>query len=307
MQVVRVAPPPVQEPAPGAIQPPRDRVYVRTWRALWRSCWPSLRFLTQTEVHVYSFAVAANVLLCFFPFLVAMIILCRSVFHWNAAVQVILDVVNQLFPPGFNVNFSGYLMAAATHRTFSWISVFLLLFTANGIFVPLEVAFNRIWRVQHNRNFLMNQVISLGLIFACGALIIASTAITAINIEFLKQHFGSSTAGAVLQSIVLKITAVPLTVLLIFLIYWGLPNGRIAVKRLLPASIVVGVLLEGCKYINILTWPWLRAKLQDEVPPFKQSVAIILWSFIATLIIFAGAEWSARVTVEKPGDSKRGD
>ncbi len=266
--------------------------------ALWAGAWPSLQFLLQTEVHVYAFAVAANVLLSFFPFLVAMMILCRYAFHWNAAVQVIFQVVNEYFPTGFGVDFQGYLQQAATQHKFSTLSVFLLLFTSNGIFVPLEVAFNRVWRVKTNRSFFRNQVVSLGLIFGCGALVLASISVTAVNVQFLEQHFGTSSLGAVLQSALFKITAVPITIAMIFLIYWALPNARIPVRRLVPASIVVGTLLEISKYVNILTWPYLRGKLLREIPPFVQSVSILLWSFVATMIILAGAEWSARVRVE---------
>jgi uncharacterized BrkB/YihY/UPF0761 family membrane protein len=176
--------------------------------------------------------------------------------------------------------------------------VFLLLFTANGIFVPLEVAFNRIWHVKNNRSFIRNQVVSLGLIFACGALVLTSICVTTLNVQFLKQHLGTSEAAAVLQAAMFKITAVPASMLLIFAVYWMLPNARIPVKRLIPASIVVGALLELSKYINTLTWPYLSSKLRSEVPPFVQSITIILWSFVATMIILAGAEWSARVTVE---------
>ena len=100
---------------------------------------------------------AANVLLTFFPFLTAMILLCRWVLHWNAAVQVIFSVVNEFFPTDFGVPFRTYLMQATSAHRFSWLSVFLLLLTANGIFVPLEVAFNRIWHVKHNRSFFRNQ------------------------------------------------------------------------------------------------------------------------------------------------------
>jgi uncharacterized BrkB/YihY/UPF0761 family membrane protein len=85
---------------------------------------------------------------------------------------------------------------------------------------------------------------------------------------------------------------------MLFLVYWLLPNAKIRAKRLIPASVAVAVLLEVSKYINILSWPWLRAKLRNEVPPFVQSISIILWSFVATLIILAGAKWSARVTAE---------
>jgi hypothetical protein len=49
-------------------------------------------------------------------------------------------------------------------QKFSWLSVFLLLFTANGIFVPLR-----------------NQIISLGLIFGCGMLVLANVSITTVN------------------------------------------------------------------------------------------------------------------------------
>jgi membrane protein len=280
-------------------------VLVRSWEALWASVWPSLRFIFQTEVHVYSFAVAVNVFLSFFPFLVAMILLCRYVLHWHTAVQVIIQVLNDYFPPGFGVDFQGYLILAASQHKLHWLSVFLLLFTANGIFVPLEVAFNRIWRVKKNRSFLRNQVVSLGLIFGCGGLVLASICVTALNVQFLTEKFGGGHLGAVLQSILFKASAMPLTMLIIFFVYWLLPNARIRVRRLIPASIAVGALLEVCKYINILTWPWLRAKLRAEVPPFVQSISIILWAFFATMIILAGAEWSARVTVESLQDGDR--
>ena len=60
-----------------------------------------------------------------------MIILCRSVFHWQAGADAIIQTVNNYFPEGFGLNFRGYLTAASYHK-FSWLSVFLLLFTANG-------------------------------------------------------------------------------------------------------------------------------------------------------------------------------
>lgn len=256
-------------------------------------------FLLRTEVHVYAFAVAANVLISFFPFLVAMILLCRWGFHWQAGVDVIIQTVTNYFPEGFGVDFKSYLLA---YHRFSWISVFLLLFTANGIFVPLEVALNRIWRVKQNRNFLRNQVVSLGLIFACGALVLASVSATTLNVRFLSAQFGSTHTGILLQGIGFRVFALLATVLMILLIYWILPNAKIPIRRLIPASIAVAVLLEVSKYLNILTWPWLRSKLRADVPPFVQSISIILWAFVATMIILAGAEWSARASEDSLDD-----
>jgi uncharacterized BrkB/YihY/UPF0761 family membrane protein len=283
------------------------QVIVHSWNALWKSVWPSLRFLLQAEVHVYSFAVAANVLLTFFPFLVLMIMICRSVLHWQGAVNVILQSINYYFPGGFFSNIRGDLLHAAlpAERRFGWISILLLFFTANGIFLPLEVALNRIWRVKENRNVLKNQFVSLGLTFICGILVLASISLTAVNTEWLRSKFGDGQAGPILQLIAFEVFSLPMTILMIFLIYWRLPNTRIPVKRIGFASVLVGVLLEILKYVDILTWPWLHSKLKNEIPPFVESISIVLWSFTGAMILLTGAEWSARVTVESLDDGAK--
>jgi len=61
----------------------------------------------------------------------------------------------------------------ASRGPFQLVSILLLLFTANGIFEPLEVALNRAWNTV-NRSYLKNQIVSLGLIFACGTLAMIS-------------------------------------------------------------------------------------------------------------------------------------
>ena len=82
--------------------------------------------------------------------------------------------------------------------------------------------------------------------------------------------------------------------LLLFLVYWLLPNCKVRALDIVPAAIGVGFLLEILKYINLLTWPYLRAKLALEYGPFVYTVTIVLWGFVASMVILAGAEWSAR-------------
>ncbi len=64
-----------------------------------------------------------------------------------------------------------------------------------------------------------------------------------------------------------------------------------------------GFLLEVLKYINLLTWPYLRMKLALEYGPFVYSITIILWGFLAAMVVLAGAEWAARrsrIRIEEP-------
>ena len=281
---------------------PSTRIRLASWRAVGKSIVASLRFLMETEVHVYAFSVAVNILISFYPFLVAVILICRRVLNWPAAVNVIIQTVANYFPEDFGFNVSGYLRPASWQR-FSWLSLVLLFFTANGIFTPLEVAFNSTWRAKKNRSFVRNQIISLGLIFMCGALVLISVSFTTLNAQFLASTFGGGATAATVQSVVLHVVALPVTMLLIFLIYWLLPNCTIPVGRLLVPSAVVAILLQISEYVNLLTWPWLRDKLRAEVPPFVQSISIVFWAFVATLIILAGAEWAARVKM----DGQQGD
>jgi membrane protein len=60
-------------------------------------------------------------------------------------------------------------------------SLFLLLVTANAVFLPLEVALNRVWGATGNRPYWKNQLLSVGLIFACGALAMLSFVLAAVN------------------------------------------------------------------------------------------------------------------------------
>ena len=82
--------------------------------------------------------------------------------------------------------------------------------------------------------------------------------------------------------------------LILFLIYWLLPNCKIEKKRVLPIAIMVGLVLEVFKYVIVLLWPILKAKLDKEYGPFVYSVSIVLWSFLGSMIVLAGAEWAAR-------------
>ena len=59
--------------------------------ARWR---PTLRYLMQTEAHVYALAIAASVLLSFYPFLIVMLSFCRNVLHWPAAVEAVYVALN---------------------------------------------------------------------------------------------------------------------------------------------------------------------------------------------------------------------
>ena len=123
-------------------------------RRIVRAVAPTLRYWMQTEVHVYAFSIAANVLLSFFPFLIIAMSLARPVFGYKTTVAANDFIFSDYLPGAL-----GQFLHSEAHnnlpqgRPLQVVSLVLLLFTANGIFEPLEVAQNRIWGIRKNRSF----------------------------------------------------------------------------------------------------------------------------------------------------------
>ncbi len=264
----------------------------------WR---PTFRYWMETEVHVYAFAVAASVLLSFVPFLIVILSICRHLLKWRAAVDAIHLALSDFFPGPLADFVQRNVDVAVERGPFQITSVILLLLVANGVFEPLEVALNRAWGVAKHRSYWRNQLVSLGLIFACGILAMLSTLFTAFSYSLWPRLLGpGSPLVETLGMTFFKMAAIPLSMLMLFLIYWILPNRKIPKGQVVPAAVMVGLGLEALKYFNLLTWPLLQAKLSKEYGPFVYSVSIVLWSFLAAMLVLGGAEWSARRQAAPP-------
>ena len=258
---------------------------------------PTLRYLSRTEVHVFGFSIAASVLLSLMPLLNVMLSMCRYVFKWQAAVKAITFGINQYFPE----NLADMIGTGLRAKRFSVVSMILLLFTANGIFEPLEVALNRAWGVTKDRSYLKNQILSFGLVLLCGALGLASFLLTAMNNQWLEGMFGAQAPILKLIEItIFRAIAIPILMLALFLTYWLLPNCRVPVRRIAWTSCIVGFALTLLQYSAILSWKWIIEKMQNDYTPFQHSASIILFSALASMVVLAGAEWSARPEEKAP-------
>jgi len=268
--------------------------FFRDWKGI-------LRYLTEPDTHVFAFSIAANVLLAFYPFLLVMLAISKHVFHSTPAINAVFVAIQDYFPGGtgaFLVRNLAESLKSVRHM--EWFSVLMLLLLANGVFLPLEVALNRAWGVTKGRNLVMNQLVSTGLIFVCGALALLSAVITASAPMLWQAVFGDSaevpivlTKGFLAYGL-FKLASIPFTILILFLVYWKLPNTKVPAASVLPRAAVIGLLLEMLKWVNWFIWPILMTKFRREYGVFENSITILTWSFFASLIVLAGAYWSAR-------------
>jgi membrane protein len=252
------------------------------------------KYLTRTEVHTYAFSVAANAILSLFPFIVMMYTVARKVFHSQSMEDVVGDMVRYFLPTGQDFVVKNMSLVANAHSGVRIAAVIMLLVSSSGIFLPLEVALNRVWGVTENRSYLKNWLLSTGLALIVAGLALASVTVTTFQHGLLTLIFFGHVDNAAFRFVaqwLLQISAAFLSVTLFFSIYWILPNRRLPVRAVLPSALVTGLLWELAKQLYIATLPWLDFKA--VYGPFATSVGIMMWAFLSGLLLLAGAHYSA--------------
>ena len=246
-------------------------------------------YLMRIDVHTFAFSVAANAILSFFPFMVLLMTLIRRVLHSKAMYEVVLALLRDYLPTGQefivrNLN----ALTNARQRT-AIVSLIILLITSTGVFLPLEVALNKIWGFTQNRSYLGNLTVSLGLAFGCGCLALLSIALSAGHRSLLMwlTHGQAILPVRISTFVIMKACALVTTIIIFFLIYWVLPNGKTPARAVLPAAIMVGLVWEGAKYLYILLLPWLN--FAEVYGPFSISVTLMFWAFLSGLLLLGGA------------------
>ena len=274
-------------------QEPESRMFawfIRSWKQmLVRRGVPTLRYLLRTEAHTFAFSVAANAILSFFPFMVLLMWLIRHVFHSQTMADVVVQLLRDHLPTGQDFVVKNLDRLVRSRQRVKMASIVILLISSTGVFLPLEVAFNRIWGFAKNRSYLGNQIVSLALAFACGSLALASVGMAAGN-QFMLQFMllgNRNFLFSMIASITLKFFAMAASITIFFLVYWLLPNGKVAARSVLPAAVAMGVLWEGGKYLYMKALPWLN--FQEVYGPFAISITLMFWAFLSGLMLLAGA------------------
>jgi YihY family inner membrane protein len=305
---VAPAPEPPPSTAADAVTLKRGPVLVeRFWGALelvlQRRGAATVRYLTSTDSHTFAFAVAANAVLSFFPFVVLMLVFTRRLDHFigkhfhlknfTALNTTVGDLLRDYLPISKDYIVGRLDSMARAHNDVQIVAVIMLIITSTGVFLPLEVALNRIWGFPRNRSYLMNQIVSLGLAFGCGLLALLSVALTAGNQYILRAvTFGwDGKPVKIAGYTIMKVFAILASVAIFHLIYWLLPHGKVPARVVAPAAVITGIVWEASKYLYIRCLPLLD--FQAVYGPFSISVTLIFWAFLSGLILLAGAHLSA--------------
>lgn len=266
---------------------------------LWRALVAFLRGKSMT----YAAAFAYHTLFSFFP-LILILLSIGGVFIRQYRLQTpIIESVKFYLPVGADFVEDNLRTITASSGKISLVAFLLLMWTATGAFIPLELALNRAWGIKKERGFLHKRLVAALMALLCGYLILASVFATALlgRIDHLVHRFTSiqwlsTTAELALEILVVLVTFV-LAVLMFSLVYKIVPYTKVRFSQVTPAAILAAFTWEIAKYG--FTFFLRYSNYKNVYGSIATIITILAWIYLSAGILLFFAEYSAQMQVRK--------
>jgi membrane protein len=175
------------------------------------------------------------------------------------------------------------------------LSVITLFLGASGVFVQLQSAMNRIWKVtprpgQFVRNLLKQRLISFAMVVAVGFLLLISLLLSA-SLAALNGYFNyllpQANALWYVIDIFLSLTVITLIFAAIFKM---VPDVDIGWSDVWPGAALTAVLFTGCKFA--IGFYLGRSGIGSAFGAAGSLLVVLAWVYYCSQILFLGAEFT---------------
>jgi YihY family inner membrane protein len=266
------------------------REYIRRWK-------PVLSNLISSDVYTMASAISTCAVISFFPFIFLLLSIVKQLFGLNTTPQAISDLIKAYLPYLGNA-LNDITTDIGSHGVgrLQLISAVILIVSAIGVFIPIEVTLNRIWNAPANMGVLRNQAVSFVVLLICGVLSLLSFLIGEMNWLLIHATLGrlsSPRPEAIAELLSVKVLGFLLSIALFFVVFSLLPNVPLRFGTALRASVFTGVVWDLGRYGYL----WSLRKLDLSAiygQYFTSAVVLILWTYVSAMIMILGAELAHR-------------
>jgi len=178
------------------------------------------------------------------------------------------------------------------------------LLTSTGAFLELQYALNTIWRVAPKssasiREFLMQRLISFGLVVAIGFLLMVSLAVSAA-LAALSGWLNASVPGmTILWLVVNLVISIGVTTLLFALLYKVLPDVQLDWRDVWVGAVITAVLFAvGKTLIGLYIG---RSSTASSYGAAGSVMILLLWVYYTAQVVLLGAEMTRAYTASRKG------
>ena len=234
-----------------------------------------------------------------FPLLVLTITLTGIFVDPTDATRFIFENVAQVVP-GSVQPLQQILDDAFLNRSnagwYALFGVITLLVTATGAFEALDKAINRAWATEKTPSFFVGKLIGLLMMLGIGGLLILSFITTALLTA--SRAFTTSLIGEVpIAQVFWQIASIFATLAIIFLVflmlYRFLPRTDVNLRDVWLAAFIAAVSWTIVKELFAYFLGSQFANFTAVYGPLSAIIALLIWIYISSVIILAGAEFSS--------------
>lgn len=239
--------------------------------------------------------VAYYALFSLFPLLIGLLAL-FSFFLGFQTVQIEFSNFVATYLPGSETLIESNIDTVRRLRGTLGVVAFLGLFwSGSAIFGAISRAINRAWDIHQDRPFYSAKPRQLAMAVGVGLLFIismGSSTFVRIAGRLANQEFpGSDILLGIILQIVLQGASWLLAVSIFLVLYKFLPYTKTYWRYVWPGAVLAGILFELGK--NLFVFYLNRFANFDNFGTFAPIVIFLLWSYISSLILILGAEFSS--------------
>ncbi|WP_083961647.1 YihY/virulence factor BrkB family protein [Salinimicrobium terrae] len=199
----------------------------------------------------------------------------------------------------------GMVANAALDQTSTWALIFgfaFLIFGATGVFFQLKAAMNNIWNIAVKKytvkRIIINRVISLGMVFVLGLLLLVSLILSAV-LAAINDYVAS--VAPVITTFLLDLLNFALSFTIIMslfaAIFKWLPDVKLRWK-----TTYLGAMLTTCLFLiaeYLIGFYFGQSNPGSVYGGASSVVLILLWVYYTCLIVFFGAEFTVQYALHK--------
>jgi uncharacterized BrkB/YihY/UPF0761 family membrane protein len=210
----------------------------------------------------------------------------RNVLKWQFAYDGLLRTIESYVPVGgidyFTAPLNRRITAMGPGVELS--SLLWVLLGAAGVFVPLETALNRLWKVREDRPYWMNQIVGFSLTILCTLLALIFLTVSGVLVKIVNFLPGTD-IPRFLSNLIIHVTMTCFLVASTCALYKFLPNTKTDVEKVLPAAILAGVMAELVRNVYVHAVPQLGA----TQGPFATPVRFMLLAYFESFVMLGCA------------------
>ena len=194
---------------------------------------------------------------------------------------------------------------AALDQTSTWAIIFgfsFLIFGATGVFFQLKAAMNNIWNIAVKKytvkRIVINRIISLGMVFVLGLLLLVSLVISTI-LQAIKDYVASIAPAITtfLLSVLDFVLSFIIVMSLFAAIFKWLPDVKLRWKTTYLGAMLTTFLFLIAEYL--IGFYFGQSNPGSIYGGASSVVLILLWVYYTCLIVFFGAEFTVQYALHK--------